>query len=482
VRVASQNPRLPPGIITLSEFLEPYLSENGAKKSKPIPEWLFDISDANQAALDDVKVFGLEYDQPRIDPVGSQPAALSPISPALRHNHASPTRSDKGKGKERAHPLSSSPMAPMGPKSSAITLSFQAQTPPVPLAQRVMSTQLATQQFNLTQSPLADNEESESDGEIPIVPLRQAVKKKSRVVFDPLAFPQSSGESVSGTQAKGKGVDRDNSQVDGYMSSSDGESNSEGLSDYEREARRLRKRKRAASPQAEDRERPKSTAPHRRNQEISSVEDESIPASESIESFSLTKQYPSPGKTAARSVEVTSRISQSQVAVDHGVHASIDKTTEAVTNSNEHSNESSLPTPPPSDHGPASQLSPLRTAKVERGDAVPKTEPATVAVHVRRDSDLSSTVLEGRNAHGPSHTDIAARVDDAPRPSRRSESRSTSRRDRSVSSALATTTLARSTKRPTWTLDLTVDGLTAEEVEQYTRKVEAARAKVRSTH
>jgi hypothetical protein len=478
---------LPQNIITLADFLEPYLSDNGAKKGKPIPEWLFETSEADQADLDTITIFGLELNPNHEDPSHLQPIASASSPPTEPQKDIfSPMRLDKGKGKERAGATSSPPPFPIASKASAVTTSFQTQTPPVPLAQHIMSTQTATQQFNLTQSPLADNEESEDDGDIPIVRPRQVRKIRSRVMIDPLAYPSSSGELASATTGKVKQVERDVTRDEAMeVDLSDDEVDSEDLSEYEKEARRQRKRKRTTSPRQEVRNRPKvSTRPIPPPQDIITiVEDESIPASESIESLSLTKRYPSPGKTVARPIDLTSIVVHTQGAIDHGVHSSFDKNGESLhSNSNEHSNESSLPTPPPSDHDHEVSASFEPPPPVDH-EILPKTEPTSAAGHRRTVSKSSgpASKVEADDSRN-SRTEIPSPFDrkpDVPGPSRSSRPHSNARPDQAGSSTPAILTIAQSIKKETYTLNLAVDGLTAEEVDQYTEKVKAARAKQR---
>lgn len=476
--INQQGPRLPPGVITLADFLEPYLAENGAKKNKLIPDWLFETSAVDQADLDTIGVFGLEFasDNAKLFEVQVPAAGSSPTSP---ENQVDPfrARSDKGKGKRRAQSASSSPPLPVLSKASAITTSFQTQTPPVPLAQHVMSTQLATQQYNLTQSPLADNEDSESEDEIPVVPLRRPKKPKSRAIFDPLACPQSSGESVAAPQPKDTEAEPDIRQDDEVMVILD-DADSEDLSDYEREARQQRKRKRTISPKKERHVRTESEA-HPPNLDIPAVqEDESIPASDSIESFSLTKRYPSLGRTAARPTEVDSYIVPSQAAIDHGVHTSNDKDKNGESLN---SNESSLPTPPPSDHDHEPPASVKRSIKSQTSEVKPKIEPSTGNEHKRAKSKSSVATLrtEGTGSRS-SRTELPAGKSDVPEFSRFLD-RSRSRVGGPGPSTAASITIAQSIRKPTYTLDLSVDGLSTEEVEHYTAKVIAARAKQRPT-
>lgn len=474
--------RLPRGVITFADFLEPYISEAGAKKVKPIPEWIFETSKADRAALDEIQMFGLEYAAPNdqiLEPNTAQ-VESSPTSPGDGESQYPRIRTDKGKGKETKNFKSPSPPANVELKASAVAMSFPTQTPPVPLAQHVMSTQPASQQSNLTRSPLAVNEESESDGDIPVVPLRHVAKPRSRPIFDPLAFPQSSGESVAPWQHKGKERERTPDQEDEAMVMTDDDPDSEELSDYEREARQQRKRKRTTSPMEGSRNGPKPAShPHSPVRNVPLVhEDESIPASESPETLSLTKRYPSPGKSAGRPIGAVPEHVQAEGVIDHGVHSSHDKNGELLNSS---SNENSLPTPPPSDHDREPPLSLKRSIKIQERPVIPKTERTTVAEHEHRTSRSSTSISRierdgsrsyrnevavGRSIRsGPSHPFGPDR----------------SGMDGSKPSTSTNESLAKSIRKRPYILDLTVDGLSTEEVEQYTFKVNAARAKTRPT-
>jgi len=480
--MGQQSSRLPHGVITFADFLEPYISEDGAKKGKPIPEWIFETSKADQAALDEIQMFGLEYAAPNDQIPQPKTAQIesSPTSPGDRESQYPRIRTDKGKGKETINTKSPSPPGNVELKASAVAMSFPTQTPPVPLAQHVMSTQPASQQSNLTRSPLADNEESESDGDIPVVPHRRVVKPRSRPIFDPLAFPQSSGESVVPWQHKGKERERTPDQEDEAMVMSDDDPDSEDLSDYEREARQQRKRKRTTSSMEGSRDGPKPAShPHSPVRNVPLVhEDESIPASESTETLSLNKRYPSPGKSAVRPVGAVSEIVQKEGVIDHGVHSSLDKNGESL---NSNSNGSSLPTPPPSDHDREAPLSSRRSIKIEERPVIPKTERTTVAEHERRRSRSSASVSKiERDGSRSSRTEVAVSRSVESGPSRPSGPY----RNRMAGSEPSTSTnisLAQSIRKRAYVLDLTVDGLSTEEVEQYTSKVNAARAKTRTT-
>lgn len=505
---------LPENVISLSDFLEPYLSDIGAKRGKPIPDWIFDMTEADAEALEKVGVFGLDLGLP--DQLGTQasqaaqapaPSSSFDLRPVVDHYSQMP----KGKGKERAHfPTSSPPIT--SSKASANTTIFQAQTPPFTLAQRVKSTQTATQPNPNTQSPLADNEESASDGELPVITLRQAVKRPTKAIFDPLAFSQSSGESASATRhlakgkRKGKAVEADEIKDQRGMLS-DSETGSEGLSDYEREARRQLKRKRATST-GKDQSKRKTTSTSkeaRRQPEI--VEDESIPASESYESYSLTKQYPPSNKESTPpKFEPPSETRQDRTkAVDHGVQpSSFDKNGESLESDPTKSNESSLPTPPPSDHG----------RKARAPDALPRAETSTEPCSIPKaelvtpkispgERISTSTDVGSRNEAEVSRSVKPARVRSSSKrvpidgASRRSESlerkepvvagpsriASTSARRAQPAPSSSSTTKNKSRARAEmkYTLDLTIDGLTADLVQKYIDKVKIAREKLGPT-
>lgn len=503
---------LPENVISLSDFLEPYLSDNGAKRGKPIPDWIFEITEADEEALEKVGVFGLDLGFP--DELGNQvsqpaqapaPSSSFDLRPAGDHYSQMP----KGKGKERAHFPTSSPSIASS-KASANTTIFQAQTPPFTLAQRVKSTQTATQPNPNTQSPLADNEESESDGELPVITLRQAVKRPTKAIFDPLAFSQSSGESASASRhlAKGKGraVEADDREDQRGMLS-DSETGSEGLSDYEREARRHFKRKRATSV-GQDQHKRTTNLQTKAGRQPEIVEDESIPASESYESYSLTKQYPPSSKESTRpEIEPPSETRRTSTkAVDHSVQpSSLDKNVESLESDPTKSNESSLPTPPPSDHGRkarASNTSPR--AETSTGPCfIPKAELITPRISSEFRASKTEVDVGSRNEAEVSRSVKTARVGSSSKrvsiggASRGSESRSrkepvvagpsraastSARRAQPGSSSISTTkNKSQGRAEVRYTLDLTIDGLTADQVQEYIDKVKIAREKLGST-
>jgi len=415
----------------------------------------------------------------------------------------------KGKGKERAHfPTSSPPIT--SSKASANTTIFQAQTPPFTLAQRVKSTQTATQPNPNTQSPLADNEESESDGELPVITLRQAVKRPTKAIFDPLALSQSSGESASASRhlAKGKGraVEADEIKDQRGMVS-DSETGSEGLSDYEREARRQLKRKRATSV-GQDQHKRTTNLQTKAGRQPEIVEDDSIPASESYESYSLTKQYPPSSKESTQpkleSPSETRRTSTK--AIDHSVQlSSLDKNMESLESDPTKSNESSLPTPPPSDHGRKARA-PDTSPRAETNTEpcfIPKAELVTPRISSQRKATRTEVDLGSRDEWAVSRSVKPARVgpsskkvpiDDASRgsesrerkepvvagPSRATDT-STRRAQPGPSSSSTTKNKSRGRAEMEYTLDLTIDGLTADQVQDYIDKVRIAREKLGST-
>lgn len=49
--------------ISLAEFLHPYLYPPSGKKPKPIPEWIFEVSEEARRELEVIKIFGLDLDE-----------------------------------------------------------------------------------------------------------------------------------------------------------------------------------------------------------------------------------------------------------------------------------------------------------------------------------------------------------------------------------------------------------------------------------
>jgi hypothetical protein len=516
---------LPEGIISLAEFLEPYLAEGGSKKGKAIPDWLFETSQEDQAALEAITMFGLDLNPTDVQDEGHAVKAqldLSPsASPAVRTH-----KLDKGKG--RAQPIPPPPerdaelepaievssgdgpepgledeaesepeveAEPPVPKSSINTIF--AQTPPVPLGQRMRSTQTATQVITLPESSggPADDEgsDNESDEEMVIKPLRSVrptQRSRLRGLFDPLAYPEPEQNPAKSSVREAE------------EPGSDCETDSDMLSDYERQSRLKRKRTRTASPPAGTTT--NEALPPAKVQE----EDESIPASESIESYSLTKQYPSPTKRQPKKLR---RESEEIMAVDHGVGT----TTESLENSDESlksnitkgtgtgTGSGSLPTPPPSDHEPEAQLPSLESearsqpivdeprsqkqsqpspsprkslsspSKISMSQHVPTTETKS---HIGEDEPEKEERRQPQTADKSQHRDrdikLEASSSRKPLPSMlyaNTNEASSSRRILSSRKAVVV-------DRSLYSLDLTVPGLLRDTIQQYIDKVRAARS------
>lgn len=338
-------------------------------------------------------MFGLELD--RVDSshvVAASDRKEATPSPrvfrVLPAHGSSPQQStnDKGKGRAVPSPPAVSEAEVTVPKSSVDTAYHQ--TPPVPLGQRFQYTQIATQAVTFPESSggPADNEdsESESDVEMQIKPLRHVRQpRRSRIVLDPLAFPgpvsppaanEQTPDSMTRTQRRRRGRSEQREEPDGESGQ---ETDFDMLSDYERQARqRKRSRKASTNTQAvstmEDVSAEMAPPP---NEQVE--EDESIPASESLESYSLTNQYPSPSKKGVVNKETTAERTRDTLetgtVVDHGTHTTVQSLPKSLNSSENYSNPNartdgtdSLPTPPPSDHEAEAQLPSIESVSLPR--------------------------------------------------------------------------------------------------------------------
>jgi hypothetical protein len=537
-------------VIHLSEFLEPYLPFAGAKKAKPIPDWLFETSEQDERSLADIKIFGIELEGLPTDP---QPSSPTPIDFGLH----SQVLGSKGKEKVLPQSPSSSPLIDLPSKYSVATNTSNYQTPPVTLAQRPISSQAATQQFNHTQSPMADNEDSESDGDIPVKTVKPT-KRIRRTVIDPLAYPQSSGEAATFSLSP----DRPNLELSEAEDMSQ-DVDSDDLSDYERQARTRLKRKRTGSAQEDaSRRRIEPTADMMTTHippPNAQQEEESLPATDSAESFSLTKRFPSPSKAKLprASPGVSSGAFQMEMGslqtIEQSLHSLVEKTEESLksntstninSNSNASGNTQSLPTPPPSDHEAEAQLPSLETATNEsKPNTIPKLEVVTPAqgpvrarvkvkveetpskmIHEdvmgpsrasgnvasavfastmagpsrsRRPDELRSSnplvISDQRTKHGGETTQVKTEnendlgrthsprmsVSAIPRPASPEPSRTRNQLDQPRTSATSLAVdIGPQAGKKRFTLDLSVDGLTLDQVEQYLGKIQIARAKL----
>jgi hypothetical protein len=358
----------------------------------------------------------------------SPPVCPSPDSPRII----------KGRARaESSSQVEAEAMAP--PKSSINTTYLPTQTPPVPLGQRMRSTQTATQAITLPESSgnPADDESSESEVEMQIKPLRQVRQpRRSRVMFDPLAFPEprlvpdTRADEPKLTSTKERQARQED--VERHEDDSGQDTDSDMLSDYEKQARQ-RKRPRAASFQDQDQssldQETTETVPPPNGQ---LEEDESIPASESVESYSLTNQYPSPSKKRVITEDVTEgsttmRIEASTV-VDHvapPTAGSLDKSqgqgsfqTNTNTNSSARTDGTdSLPTPPPSDHEPEAQIPSLESESVQPiGNAAdvpalqPKSEKTTPRTSLSQRARMGTAGPGSRGSLPPSQA-VAAKTE-----------------------------------------------------------------------
>lgn len=418
----------------LSTFLAPFIAEDGAKRGRPIPEWIFKTSDETRAGLEQVQMFGLDFDTGDVGvatpAISSTGRATEPSQEQLS-DHA---KVDKSKQKE---PTQSSPISAKRPDMSDPQTQYT--TPPVPLGQRPRSTQSVTQPT--LESPGADDEDS--DGEIPIRPPIGFTATQRRPIFDPLAFSSQASEGGIST-GRNAAEDEEDEEIE-YV---DGETtDSEMLSDYERSARRRRKQRVEGE----------SEVKHEVKDEPMPQDEESIPASESFESYSLSKQFPSPGKRGRTDVDgadqagpahssASRRREPASLPIVVG-HASMQEPDSLGSNKTASGGTQSLPTPPPSDNQPDIG---------EEGNA-----------------NLPSPAKQPKTEHRALRT-----------PPAREEKRETARDLSAVRLTETETTGGQrlvgqeQTRYPQdyLKIDMTVSGLTEDTVQEYTRKVREKRA------
>lgn len=342
---------LPDGIITLADFLEPYISDNGSKKGKTIPEYIFHTTEEIEAGLAAVRVFGLDFDpdeephQADAGPSGS--AASASQQPAS----SPPARLDKGK--QRAVEVE----PPVQPTTYTQQPSAtQYDTPPVPLGQRPQSTQTFAQPSHPTQD--ADDEDSEDEMPIRPLPPRTATQRR-RPIFASSPAPQPTQDITDNNDESAAVGDDDVAES----------TDSEMLSDHERQTRKRRRNQDGAEGSGEPRRKTRvadpAPAPEPEpgpEQEHDSLplsnHTESIPASATPESYSLSKQYPSPPKPAVVATAITTDVQtttdaivvRSQVQMDE---SSLDSTKSKNTNGTGGSAESYATPPPSSSPAPA---------------------------------------------------------------------------------------------------------------------------------
>lgn len=498
------------------------------------------MSDDTRKALEEVNLFGLDFenspptvplqDTPEVRPSESISRSQSPspdeevqpISPIMRvdkekqesqpsehspasERHLSPPPAtaktaattspsvDKGKQKEQFPSIS-----PRFEQRMPSATQTQYATPPVPLGQRLQSTQIATQPA--LDSPGADDEDGESsDGEIPIKPIRARPRvsvTQRRPIFDPLNFDMSdtaiqkrtSSQPAQDTELLAAKRHDEGDKEDAESTDSD------MLSAYERSRRPKRKdkkRKLELDQKVHDNVEVRETT--REESIVIDIEvpitgmahdvpividDESIPASESLESYSLSKQYPSPPKPdislleaehsvgISRSSVAITQYSESKAEVGAVAPIMVDNVPAAVraaqvtrqeadslgSSKTGSGNTQSLPTPPPSDdleeeHRPITRQSPTSGPTRQVRSTAPSRSVAQRSASVKKEVRSS-----------PMKPALAT-------PSR---------------SALVNSRLRPLADQTSFALDLTVDGLTEERVQEYITRIKAAREKQQS--
>lgn len=469
--------RLPIDTIPLSAFLESYLGERGDKKGKTIPDWIFDMSDDNVRGLDEVKMFGLDFDHSVQRAISPPRTRTTTTAPAEIQHSSPPSGADKGKQKAQV-PMDSPYSSRPNPSAT------QYMIPPVPLGQRPRSTQTMTQPT--LGSPSADDGDEESDGEIPIRPRPRVSTTQRRPIFDPLDFdirdeeggrplPQPTDQSrLSETVMAGRPEKRPGARADS--------TDSEMLSDYERTQKRENKKRRVEASPTE------KTAVEQ--EQVIQIDDESIPASESLESYSLSKQYPSPTKTneqpgsgleqappatgpPAHDPEplIDGPAASPVIMVQTSTHYMSKGQSSLESNKTGSGHTQSLPTPPPSDdqieEPPLPTLASRRSLVTQAPDQSlgrHKTHRARVSFSSRHEEEAVQVSSEATAQEGRSRS-VAE-----------SSRTVTLNREHGVDPRNAGTGLS----SDLFTLDMTIDGLSEETIQQYLSKIKAAREKQRS--
>lgn len=507
------------------------------------------MSDENRQALNQVGMFGLDFDES--PPTVSSPStkqhrlSLSPSPEPDPEPDPEPEPSQSGaakkqpsspnirldKGKQKAQPPASSAHSPSQRSERRMPSATQYATPPVPLGQRLSSTQTATQQ--IPDSPGADAEdedeaeaEESSDGEIPIRPRPRLSNTQRRPIFDPLNFDPSEHDAQNrvtlqptftsrlANTKRGRSEQRAEADTDAESTDSD------LLSEYERSKRPTTgKKRRAVEPTLI----PARTERTNRTEAIADavaqptvagtspdkpivIDDESIPASESLESYSLSKQYPSPpkpnigelrelesresGNPAAVAVPVTpvaATISRSRAIVNFNVDVTQMRTevrearavspAVAIHTTTQFSqaphdpdslgssktgsgNTQSLPTPPPSDDQGQEETETKSTRRPDTVDPMPQPRAAAPSKSLApRPIKRESTVHTGPSPVRPTPSRVAPAASDT--------------------GAVRQTGSGPGPGQPSLVLNLTVDGLSEDTVQQYIARIRAARDRQR---
>ena len=504
-------------------------------------------------------MFGLDFDespptvpspsttQPRFSLSPSpepEPSQFQSQSLVDRNQHDSPAV-QRDKGKQKAQPSVPSAHSPSQWTEHRMPSATQCATPPVPLGQRLLSTQTATQQ--IPDSPDADAEdeddseaaaEESSDGEIPIRPRPQVSNTQRRPIFDPLNFDLSDHDDQNRISlqptftSRLPTTKRRRTEYGSEMNSAGESTDSAMLSEYERSKRPTKSKKRRAveptNPARTERAGGSIVLDLRQTDQSAEagtspdkaivIDDESIPASESVESYSLSKQYPSPPKPnidelrdfELREVETRAAVpvtpagvtgSRSRSSVDTNVQVTrvrtefrenreiravspvlaIHRTTRTTqftqvpqvqvshdpdslgSSKTGSGNTQSLPTPPPSDD-----------QEQEETDTIYKRHPDTVH------PVLQSRATAPSKSIAPQSHKRESVVLTGPSPSRGESSRSAPAAAPAPATGVDEASGSACPGQGSLALDLTVDGLSEDTVQRYIARINTAREKQRS--
>lgn len=362
----------PSSRITLTHFLQPYLgidaksksastvfngkSSTGEKRAKSIPDWLFEVSDENRSMLEDVTMFGLDVEAPLSDKKKGKESANRIASPEANSSRTASylPQAQSANHIELPTPASSDLPSRNEVAARATQALFSPSTPPFPLGQPCRSTQAVHSSASESQpngdgdgdgdgDDDNDGDESE-DEEIPIrIPgYRGTQSIAQHRTFDPLNFSSSPVPSdaessppdddlkdahasqpeesvISKCQSNGEdsGMDEDVQSGSSDEDNSDSDSDDERLSAYELRMRRRRldaeeerlKMRRAstiATPHVEG-EIAETTVQENQLTSQESLE-ASLPESQSLEEYSLSKYPLPPTTTTVESGEASSSI------------------------------------------------------------------------------------------------------------------------------------------------------------------------------
>ena len=213
--------------VTLDHFLEQYLNPPTGKKPKPVPEWVFEVPEAQRRQLNQIAVFGIDLESNEDQQVNALWDGQRPVSDSLSSPGEFPTET-------KTTPSGPSLGADFKGKGKALASSH---SPSFPRPAHIVP---AASEPAATVYPPADESERDSDDEMP---SRTATRNKRprQDIFGTLNLPTSSPSfpQTSSGQSHPFDVHPDNDDSS-HSESGDDDVDEIELSDYEREHRRQR--------------------------------------------------------------------------------------------------------------------------------------------------------------------------------------------------------------------------------------------------